>query len=123
MDDRSLVLISSVDQDNKNFGTGFIIDQYEGYNYILTCAHVVRNAGNDVKANEAIAEIVAISPQGGIDDLAVLRVEGQTGDPLFRSDTAVEGLRFTSKGHQGVMLKDGTESVAVLPFQGRLRAL
>src|SRR6266699_1883993 len=121
MDDRSLVLISSVDQDNKNFGTVFIIDQYEGYNYILTCAHVVRNAGNDVKANEAIAEIVAISPQGGIDDLAVLRVEGQTGTPLLRHDRGREGLRFTSSGYQRDTLRDG--AVITLPLQGTLGAL
>jgi Trypsin-like peptidase domain len=121
MDDRSLVLITSVDQDNKNFGTGFIIDQYEGYNYILTCAHVVRNAGNDVKANEAIAEIVVISPQGGIDDLAVLRVEGQTGTPLLRRDRGREGLRFTSSGYQRDTLRDG--AVITLPLQGTLGAL
>lgn len=122
MDDSSLVLISSVDQNNKNFGTGFIIDQYDGYNYVLTCAHVVRNAGNNVIVNENSAEIVAISPLGGTDDLAVLRVEGQSGTPLLKRDRGEEGLHFTSLGYQKVALKR-TESVTTLPLRGTLGAL
>jgi hypothetical protein len=123
MDDSSLVLITSVDEKNKKFGTGFIIDQYDGYNYVLTCAHVVRNANEIVKVNDAIAEIVAISPRGGIDDLAVLRVEGQSGTPLLKRDRGIEGLPFTSKGYQNVIVPGVAESARTEFLQGTLGAL
>ena len=101
----SVVLISSVDQDNRNFGTGFVIDQDGRYSYILTCAHVVRNAkGKEgkVKVNEVIAEVKAIGTLNEPDDLAVLRVEGLFGAPLLiaRRNIGYKGLRFTSQGYQ-----------------------
>ena len=103
VDERSLVLISSVDKNNQNFGTGFIIEQDGGYSYILTCAHVVRNARDQegkVKVNHIIAEEVAIGTPNGADDLAVLRVEGLFGPPLSRRNIGNAGTSFTSKGYQ-----------------------
>src|SRR6266700_4959162 len=120
-----LVLISSVDPLNKNFGTGFVIDQHDGYSFILTCAHVVRNAwGKDkkVKVNDVIAEEVAISPPNGVDNLAVLRVQGQFGAPLLKQDCGKEGLSFTSIGYQNVTARGMTESVITAPLQGTLGA-
>jgi Trypsin-like peptidase domain len=125
MDENSLVLISSIDQDNKNFGTGFIIDQHDGNSYILTCAHVVRGTWDKdekVKVNNFIAEVEAISPPNGIDDLAVLRVEGQIGTPLLKLDRGEEGLDFTSLGYQTVTARGMTESAITKPLQGTLGA-
>jgi hypothetical protein len=121
----SLVLISSTDEGNKNFGTGFVIDQHDGHTYILTCAHVVRNAkGKEgkIKVNDVIAEEVAISPPYGADDLAVLRVQGQIGAPLSRSAIGEKGLSFTSLGYQPVMVRGMTESVITARLQGTLGA-
>lgn len=119
--ENSLVLIISVDPDNTNFGTGFVIDQHDGYSYILTCDHVVRKAGGKegkVKVNGVIAEKVSIDTSNGTDDLAVLRVEGQFGTPLSRSGIGQEGSRFTSKGFQRGL----TGNPVTMSLQGTLGA-
>ncbi len=98
-----VVLITSIEDKNEGFGTGFTIDQNGGYSYILTCAHVVRNAEGEigkVKVNGVTAEVVKISPLNGTDDLAVLRVNELFGFPLPRHSEAKEGKNFTSLGYQ-----------------------
>ena len=112
----SVVLITSVDRDNPNFGTGFVIDQNSGYSYILTCAHVVRNAkGKEgkIKVNNVIAEEVAIGTEA--DDLAVLRVEGLLGTPLTRRNVGNEGMSFTSSGYQAAIFPtpDGSKESGI----------
>ncbi|HEY7414285.1 MAG TPA: trypsin-like peptidase domain-containing protein, partial [Ktedonobacteraceae bacterium] len=101
--ENSLVLISSPDEENQNFGTGFIIEQDGRDSYILTCAHVVRdtqNTARKVKVNNVIAEVDASGTPDGVDDLAVLRVEGLTGKPLLRRKRGKAGDSFISKGYQ-----------------------
>ncbi len=122
IEESSLVLITSDDQNNSNFGTGFVIDQHEGYSYILTCAHVVRDVkGKEgkVKVNDVIAEVVAIGTPNGADDLAVLSIEGQFGAPLSRSQVGKKSLDFTSIGYQRMM----AESAITKPIQGTLGEL
>ena len=46
---RSVVLISSSDRKNNRFGTGFVVRQYSGSAYLLTCAHVVDDVGGSDK--------------------------------------------------------------------------
>lgn len=122
IDESSIVFITSDDQNNPYFGTGFVIDQHDGYSYILTCAHVIRNVkGKEgkVKVNDVIAEEVAIGTPNGADDLAVLSVGGQFGAPLSRSHVGEKGLSFTSIGYQRMM----AESAITKPIQGTLGAL
>lgn len=122
----SLVLISSADPNNQDFGTGFVIDQDGGYSYILTCAHVVRNVGGKeaaLKVNNVRAERVAIGSPTGPDDLAVLRVEGLYGTPLLRRSIGNEGIKFTSRGYQfaGLTTAEGSvASVITVPIEGTL---
>lgn len=124
----SLVLISSVDAENKNFGTGFVIDQDGKYSYILTCAHVVRDVQNKkkkVKVNEGIADVIAIGTPDGTDDLAVLQAEGVFGAPLMitRRNVGHKGLDFTLQGYQDAayFTANGKKlSFPNLPLQGTL---
>src|SRR5438477_3138426 len=120
--EKSLILITGGAEDSTDFGTGFVIDQDGGYSYILTCAHVVRNAMDKegkVKVNNFIADVVAIGTPNGADDLAVLRVEGLFGAPLSRLDIGYEGLSFTSIGYQRTY-SGKTSSVITLLLQGEL---
>lgn len=73
----SVVLVTSKDSDNTNFGTGFIIRRSSGAMYVLTCAHVVRDVGGDdrVCVDNYPTTVVALGEPEGL-DLAVLRVEG-----------------------------------------------
>ena len=80
----SVVLISSTDTNNHKFGTGFVVFTDDSCTYIVTCAHVVRDVGEDtVKINFgsntkiSLASSNSISRQGEIKgvDLAVLKVE------------------------------------------------
>lgn len=122
----SVVLITSVDKDNPNFGTGFTIDQNGGYSYILTCAHVVRKVmdqSGKVKVNGVIAEKVPIDDLNQADDLAVLRVKELFGVPLPRRSKAEVGSRFTSVGYQRVMATGMTKSVMRRQLQGTLDEL
>lgn len=73
----SIVLISSQDEKNKRFGTGFIIRQSGSRTHVLTCAHVVEDLGGCTRVNidGMPASVVAI---GEVDclDLAVLQADG-----------------------------------------------
>lgn len=128
INEESLVVITSADEQNTNLGTGFIIDQYEGYCYILTCAHVLRRAKSKegkVKVKDIIAEEVAIGTPSGADDLAVLRVKGLSGRALSTTmrNIGVEGMRFASLGYQPasyVTAEGNVASVITRPLQGTL---
>ncbi len=75
--DKAIFRITSVDQNDKCFGTGFVI-KYEGnIAYILTCAHVVRDVGgkdNAIMVNGLEAEVYRNGEAQGI-DLAVLKID------------------------------------------------
>ena len=74
---KALVLIQSSEKNCKNFGTGFVIHRDEQADYVLTCAHVVRDVGGSdrkkVIADRIPAQVIAEGDDGF--DLAVLKVE------------------------------------------------
>lgn len=118
----SVVLITSADDNNRPFGTGFTIDQNGGYSYILTCAHVVRDASGEigeVKVNGVVAKVEAISPPNSTDDFAVLRVNELFGFPLPRRYNAEEGENFTSLGYQKDPART-TQTFIAVSLQGTL---
>ncbi|MFN6518144.1 MAG: trypsin-like peptidase domain-containing protein [Nostoc sp. CreGUA01] len=73
----SVVLITSRQQNSRNFGTGFVIRRSSGAVYILTCAHVVRDVGGEeqISVDGLPATVVKSGEADGV-DLAVLKVEG-----------------------------------------------
>ncbi len=48
---QSIVLITSQDLDNPNFGTGFVIHRREGESFVATCAHVMHKVGGCEQAS------------------------------------------------------------------------
>lgn len=74
----AIVLITSYDADNLNFGTGYIIRRAGDTAYILTCAHVVRDVGEEaIKVNNEKGELVVSGDHLNL-DLAVVKVEGMS---------------------------------------------
>ncbi len=72
----AIILVTSSDNNHSgNFGTGFVIHQYEQKTYVLTCAHVVSKLGGEYKVKAAghPAEVEALGDEDGC-DLAVLSV-------------------------------------------------
>jgi hypothetical protein len=96
----SIVLITSSNPGEDNFGTGFLIHRDERGTYILTCAHVVMDVGgpDKVKARHNPASLVALGSENDI-DLAVVRVEGLQDKPLLHlNPNGKTGDKFTSIG-------------------------
>ncbi|NER33666.1 MAG: trypsin-like peptidase domain-containing protein [Oscillatoria sp. SIO1A7] len=99
---QSLVLISSSEQKNNDFGTGFVFRQNRGSVYILTCAHVVRDVGgrDKVKIGDRPVTVVATGDENGL-DLAVLRVDGLFEMPALNLlGTGNQGSSFITAGFQ-----------------------
>ena len=69
-----IVCIESSDKDNFEIGSGFVFYQDSDFNYILTCAHVIKAVGGDsqVLVDGYPAVIIAQSSEKSADDLAVL---------------------------------------------------
>jgi len=98
----ALVLITSADQRNETFGTGFVVEPVPGSFHVVTCAHVVRDAGGPeaVLVRGRSAEIVVIGDGDGI-DLAVLRMDGiddTTPLVLGSGGSGLNGRHFHSAG-------------------------
>jgi len=72
----STFLIQS--RSNQSIGTGFCIDKDEKGSYLVTCAHVVEECGDDsLMVNNHTAKVIDIEDNSVI-DLALLYVEGLT---------------------------------------------
>lgn len=97
-----VVLITSRDPENQNFGTGFVMYRRHDSLYVLTCAHVVEFVGgaSQVQIQDVPAELVESGAAQGPDDLAVLRVAGilREAAPLTLDDAADVGQRVLIKG-------------------------
>ncbi len=96
----SVALITSADDSEPSFGTGFVIHHDQHATYLLTCAHVVRDVGgrDKVKVGRLSATVDAIGNSNGC-DLAILRVEGYHEMPPLRlCRSAEEGRRFIVAG-------------------------
>lgn len=72
----SIVLITSTDEENKSFGTGFVFWQENNDSYILTCAHVIEEvleSGKICVDSINQVELIACDSRSNI-DLAILKV-------------------------------------------------
>ncbi|MDJ0555578.1 MAG: trypsin-like peptidase domain-containing protein [Microcoleaceae cyanobacterium MO_207.B10] len=80
----SIVLISSTKKANV-IGTGFPFYREQNYTYLLTCAHVVEDMGDEenIRVNNIPVEVVAVGNVKGF-DLAVLRVKQLLPIPILR---------------------------------------
>ncbi|MEM1170907.1 MAG: SUMF1/EgtB/PvdO family nonheme iron enzyme [Cyanobacteria bacterium P01_H01_bin.35] len=80
----SIVLITSANKGNV-IGTGFPFYREQNYTYLLTCAHVVQDIGDEenIRVNNISAEVVALGDIKGF-DLAVLRVKQLLPIPILR---------------------------------------
>lgn len=94
----SVVMISSADPTNKNFGTGFVIHQDQGATYVVTCAHVVKKVGGveTVNVEDYSAKVVAVD--NGF-DVAVLRIDNLLKQTALKTtSTARKGSSFVTAG-------------------------
>jgi len=81
----SVVLITSADDGNHSFGTGFVIHREGSSTFLLTCAHVVTDVGGPGKVQIGGLPTIAVGmvayDENNLRDLAVLRVEGLAANP------------------------------------------
>ena len=92
----AIVLITSQNEGDQNFGTGFVIHRETGVSYILTCAHVVREVVNAM-LHQLPATVIASDTEDGF-DLAVLRVEAKLSAAPLKCGIAAEAGTFSSLG-------------------------
>lgn len=98
---QSVVLLTSSDRQNTSFGTGFVIRRTGDFAYILTCAHVVKDIGQNSICVEGLpGSLVETGDDLGL-DLAVVRVDGLVEAiaalPL-ETETRPEGDAFVTAG-------------------------
>lgn len=93
----SVVLITGIREGY--LGTGFVVHHDEQGDYVVTCAHVVRDVGGEIgiKVEHEEADVIAIGTSPA-PDLAVLRVQNLGRNPLKLSTTGNSGMRFTISG-------------------------
>jgi hypothetical protein len=79
------ILITSINPDNRRFGTGFIVCHSEQKSYLVTCAHVISDVGGEelIEADGQPARIVGIGSDDGL-DLAVIEVDELLGKPVIK---------------------------------------
>ena len=99
MSSKSVFRISSLDEDNPNFGTGFAIHHEKNLTYILTCAHVVDQFGRKdrIKVNGLPACFMVWGKDLGI-DLAIVTVENLDCPSLILEDSGKKGMAFHVSG-------------------------
>jgi hypothetical protein len=94
----SVFLVTSSDPENSRFGTAFAFywdesstGQYEA-TYFLTCRHVITEAGGpkQLRIGGRLARVVTSGSDDGLDDMAVLRVEGVRDVPILNTNAAGE---------------------------------
>ena len=115
---KSVILITSSDTKNNNFGSGFVIYQNEHLTYLLTCAHVVRDVGGEnlLKVGDTTAKVIASGTEAEI-DLAVLGVKGLSSkEPLILCTYCAKGNSFVVAGFQSL----DRELNLIRPIRGNL---
>jgi len=123
-----IVLVTSNDENNHNFGTGFLIHRDEQHSYVLTCTHVIRdvNGFERVNIDNIPATVIAFDKEDGA-DLAVVQVSRSLNKPILQFGmSGEEGDSFLTIGFQKygkwLLAKklDGTlYSIVELAFWGR----
>jgi hypothetical protein len=96
----SIFLVESSEQDNNEFGTGFIIHQDGQDTCLLTCAHVIDDIGMEhVQVEGETASVIAMGASDNL-DLAVLCVRGLSNQsPLNLLVTGRNGDLITIMGY------------------------
>jgi hypothetical protein len=92
----SVHLITSSQDNNTNFGTGFVIHRKWATTYVLTCRHVLDDVGGEKYAlvdNYPIAKAI-INPIKGPDDMAVLVVDNLSSPVLKLKKATRSGMSF-----------------------------
>lgn len=82
---RLAVLITSVDPQNNDFGSGFVVQREGDTVYVITCAHVVEAVGGEdaVRVNGIPARVLKKGSQQSV-DLALLQIEGLKGMEVLK---------------------------------------
>lgn len=115
----SVILIVSSDPTINRFGTGFLIYREKTFDYVLTCAHVIRDVGGVEKLKSSCnlgATLIAWDEEENL-DLAVLLFEGQLGkEPLVLSVSGERGIPFKTVGFQA----HGKDKFLLRSLQGSL---
>lgn len=102
----AVVVIRSGDVDDDeqgNFGTGFIIDRDDRFTYILTCAHVVADTATDGRVRiNGHQGVIEVSGQDQGIDLAVLKVKAfQATLPIPLANLGEQGREIQVLGYYG----------------------
>jgi hypothetical protein len=108
----SVFRVTSKGPDDRRFGTSFAIHQEEQATFLLTCRHVVTDAGgvNAIRIGNQPVEIVASGSEDSL-DLAVLRVKDLRNVPILRLDASgmtgrlIRVIGFQELG-EGYVLRD-----------------
>ena len=98
----SVILIVSKDENNKRFGTGFVIHHGVDGTFILTCSHVVRDVGGkkQVCSGGWNARVIVDGADMGV-DLAVLQIDTYADLPVIGLNLSGEKDRlFVTAGFQ-----------------------
>ena len=97
----SVVLLTSTNSENDQFGTGFVIYKDLTASYILTCAHVVDRIKEPVMAENSVVTTLAYSGKELGIDLAVLRIaEPFHKPPLPLGPSGAQGQSIIIPGFQ-----------------------
>lgn len=80
----AVVRITSANEGNKEFGTGFLFHRILSTSYVLTCAHVIDAVGHDdsIRIDGKQANLVVFGEKDGL-DLAVLAVDDMSARMLL----------------------------------------
>lgn len=99
---QSIVLITSKDLDNRNFGTGFVVHRHKQETFIITCAHVMNKVGGfeQVSIYGHTAKQIASGEAHNI-DVAIVSVPGLSDrSPLSLCIAGTTDDAFTTAGFQ-----------------------
>ena len=101
--DNSILKITSISPENKNFGTGFVIGRDELATHILTCTQVIKVVGGieQVRVANQTAVVIAYRENNQFGGLAILRVEQQLGAGILPlGESGVPGSQVIAIGYQ-----------------------
>lgn len=100
----AVVLITSSNPKNSNFGTGFVVHKQGSESFIVTCAHVINDVGKDsIQINKSHSASLFAELVEGI-DLAILKTEDLDAEVVKiggfvskDSETIIVGYSFVSE--------------------------
>lgn len=124
----ALVLISSSNPSNTDYGTGFLVGRTNDCTFIVTCAHVINRVGGSqaILVGDAKAELIT---QGKLllDDIAIIKIkefwEGKKPLDLAQNYPKTAELKFISAGYVEDRKDEETEESRkiIMPLRGTAR--